>query len=203
MKLEVTLSDQLKGSVKGGITAKNIDVQEGFKSPLLAEIKATVRVVNTEGQESQQRQAGNVTFNRPWRDFKNGFGPLTGDFWYRLHVGKFSSQTGLSDDLRHLDKTQFTTPDSTSNIFASGEGVNCASKLSAAWWYPESNSIGSSGSDSTHCAAAANLNLPWQRPREADFWPSTTAYSGFVSSYQYGAGGENVDMTHMKIRRRA
>ena len=124
---------------------------------------------------------------------------------YRLHLGEFSSATGLTNDLRDLDMAVFTTPNSNSdgdnsnNMFYGhvDSDINCASKLGASWWYSST----SSSADAKRCSASANLNLPW-RIRDADFWPSATAHSSFVGSYR-GTGGEDVDMTQMKIRRRA
>ncbi|GFO42604.1 fibrinogen-related protein 3.1 [Plakobranchus ocellatus] len=219
-------------AVEWNLTQSLIITPELGESPYLCDVR-------TDGGGwivIQRREKGDITFNRPWKDFKNGFGPLTGDFWlgnervhqftkqgtwellvefrhkdhlhvarytsfrlahesnkYRLHLGGFSTNDGLRDELQGLDGAQFVTPDRETD-------VNCAVKLSAAWWYPTDHS----DSDTARCGAAGNLNLPW-RHREAAFWRSTTAYSGFVSGYAYSrsssGGGEDVDMTQMKIRR--
>ena len=34
----------------------------------------------------QRRQDGNVDFNKYWVDYEDGFGSLTGEFWYGLHA---------------------------------------------------------------------------------------------------------------------
>ena len=35
-------------------------------------------------EDGQRRQDGNVDFNRGWKDYEDGFGSLTGEFWYGL-----------------------------------------------------------------------------------------------------------------------
>ena len=53
----------------------------------------------------QRRQDGSVDFNRNWRDYENGFGNLTGEFW--LGLGKINRLTKEQSNTLRVDLGDF------------------------------------------------------------------------------------------------
>ena len=141
-----------------------------------------------------QIAGGTVDFNRQWEDYEDGFGQLSGEFWYglknmhclttrqevelridlrgaitwvyktfrvdgsddkyRLHIGE-GEGPGF-DHMEYHNNYQFSTPDEDNDA----SGNNCASNLSAGWWYRSCQHALLTG---PHVASSTGSRLQWGR----------------------------------------
>ena len=93
----------------------------------------------------QRRQDGSVDFYKYWKDYENGFGNLTGEFW--LGLGKINRLTkeksnALRVDLgdfdgntRYAQYTTFSVGDSTTEYTLTVVGYSGTAGDSLAWYH--------------------------------------------------------------------
>ena len=116
----------------------------------------------------QRRQDGSVDFNRSWRDYEDGFGNLTGEFW--LGLGKINRLTKeqsntLRVDLGDFDGntsyaqyTTFSVGDNTTEYTLTVGGYSGTAGDSLAWYH---NGMKFSTSDNDNDNYSGNCALRW------------------------------------------
>ena len=138
----------------------------------------------------QRRQDGSVDFNRDWVDYEDGFGNLTGEFWYGLRAIHCLTNQGQWE-LR----IDYTFNDGTKGYLSySNFRVGVATKQ-----YPLTISgfVGTTDDPfSTHSINGMRFST---RDRDNDRWSKNCAaakeYNGFLGGWWYNACS-NIRLNH-------